>query len=144
MERTTTETIVAIIVGVVLGTLVAISIWLVKTGRINLNFTQSISQTVGRPTPTPRSQDSPSTLLISQPSDESVVSEAKIVVAGKTAVSATVLVSQNNQDTVGLSDKDGIFKINITLDEGDNEITVTSINQNGQSKQQLLTVVYKK
>ncbi len=143
MERTTTETIFAIIVGIVLGTIVAISIWFVKTGRVNFNFAVPLTKTVTTPTPK-NSQPVPFTLLISQPNDGMVVKEQKITVTGKTAGSGRVLVSQNSQDTVVLADKDGLFKASITLDEGDNEIIVTSFSAIGETKQQSLTVVYKK
>lgn len=143
MERTTWETVFAIIVGVVLGTLVAISIWFVKTGRINLNFASQMTKTVVTPTPI-SSPQSPFTLLISQPHDGSVTSDQKITVAGKTERFARVIVSQNNQDTIARADQDGLFKVNLTLDEADNEILVTSMAKNGETKQETLIIVYQK
>lgn len=143
MERTTWETILAVIVGVLLGTLVAISIWFVKTGKINLNFAPQTTKTVA--TPTPKSlQLSPFTLLISQPHDGSVVNNQKVAVSGKTAASSQILVSQNNQDTLTQADQDGLFKVDIALDEGDNQILVTSIAKSGDTKQETLIIVYQK
>lgn len=144
MERTTTETILAIIVGIVLGTVVAVSIWMIKSGKINLNLASRLNKSVTTQKPTPSPQNSAFTLVISQPKDNIVVNDPKITLSGKTAESARVLIAQNSQDSVVNTDQDGFFKTNITLDEGDNEIIVTSFLASGQSKQQSLTLVYQK
>ncbi len=142
MERTTLETVAAIIVGIILGTLVAVSLWLFKNNKISLNLKPNAAKV----TITPQPQKTPQNffLTLTQPQDQAVVNDPKISLVGKTAGFSRVIISQNEQDLIIKADNNGSFTANLTLDEGDNEITVTSFGPNQSFKQQNLTIVYQK
>lgn len=146
MERTTLETLLAVIVGIILGTVVVVSFWFVKTGRVNINLIQPLTKTttVSTPTVLVTQKTVPFSLEISQPENGAVVQNQKIIVSGKTGANAQVLISDSTSDLVINADKDGIFQTNWTLDSGDNEIIITSLSQNGETQQQSLMVVYEK
>lgn len=77
-------------------------------------------------------------LAVTQPANGATVSNPSVTVAGKTKVGADVSV--NDKDTV--ADGSGNFSATLTLDEGDNPITVVANDADGNSVEQDLNVTY--
>ncbi|MCJ7805743.1 hypothetical protein MUP46_03830 [Patescibacteria group bacterium] len=90
----------------------------------------------GSPTPTPANNQI--TLDVTSPIDGATVSSPSITVSGKTLPGADVFVN----DTELTADANGNFSTQLTLDEGDNQITVSANDNNGFSSEQDLTVTY--
>lgn len=77
-------------------------------------------------------------LDVSSPADGLTVTASSLTVKGKTAPGAEVFV--NERETV--ADAQGNFAVTITLDEGDNYIVVSANDQDGNSAEKELTIIY--
>lgn len=77
-------------------------------------------------------------LSVSSPADGSEVTSPTVIVAGQTAPNAEVFVN----DASGTADANGNFAISTPLDEGENTVVVVANDDNGNSTEQELTVVY--
>lgn len=76
------------------------------------------------------------TLIVSSPSDSTTVNSPDITVSGKTTPNADVFV--NDQEIK--ADASGNFSVKLTLDEGDNPITVTASDEQGNYIEKDITV----
>lgn len=83
-------------------------------------------------------------LDLAQPDDDLLTFQSSIIISGKTAPSASVLVSQDTQDLVIQSKPDGSFSTVLDLDEGVNRITITTFDSTGDSKSAERTVYFSK
>lgn len=88
--------------------------------------------------PTVSPQKNQIALTITAPQNGAQVSILSTKVAGKTA--ANVDVSVNDQDLK--TDATGNFTTTIALDEGDNYISITAIDDSGNVAEQEITVTY--
>lgn len=77
-------------------------------------------------------------LTVSQPVNGAQVTGARITVSGKTAPRAEVFIN----DIELTAGSNGNFTTSITLDEGDNIITVSANDDQGNSSEQEITVTY--
>jgi len=75
-------------------------------------------------------------LTVSQPQNNAVVSTPTIQVTGKTLPG--IDVSINEKDVK--ADSQGNFSASLSLDEGDNIVSVLAVDQNGNSSEKELTV----
>ncbi len=77
-------------------------------------------------------------LQITQPTNGQVLSVATVNVTGKTAANADVSV--NDKDVK--ADATGSFTAAVNLDEGDNPISVSAFDADGNTSEQEITVIY--
>lgn len=133
------EVLVAILIGIILGGLVAFGIW-----RANLAFLPQKEETKTEQTasPTPKSDASLSSLIITQPENGSVVPENKVIIKGAAAPNSTVVILTESSDFVTQADKDGGFEQEVELEGGPNEIAITAYDDSGNETSQTLTLVY--
>jgi len=78
------------------------------------------------------------TLNITSPVDGSVSTDSNIVIKGTTKTKAEVFVN----DTENIADKDGNFSFSLTLDEGENYISILAVDENGAFSEKELIVYY--
>lgn len=83
-------------------------------------------------------------LNLDQPSDDSLIFSSSLLLSGKTAPNLEVLISINEEHLMIEAKPDGTFSQTLTLDEGVNNITVTSFDQTGDSRVTARTVYYSK
>lgn len=77
-------------------------------------------------------------LDILSPTDNSKVSNTSVTVTGKTAPQAEVSVNESDIK----ADSSGNFSTVISLDEGENSITVVANDANGKNAEKEITVTY--
>lgn len=77
-------------------------------------------------------------LTVTQPTDGQTTSSSSIMVKGVTL--PNIEVSVNDVDLK--ADAQGNFSTTVTLDEGDNTITVVAVDEKGQTAEKDLTVTY--
>lgn len=77
-------------------------------------------------------------LTISTPQDKSTVNTLEVTVTGKTTPNAEVFV--NDQETK--ADANGSFTVKLTLDEGENPISVSVNDDQGNYAEKEITVTY--
>lgn len=132
------EVLVAIILGVGLGILVAFGVW---RANIALSDKTPQAQTSDKNS---KSQEEAvfSNLVITQPEDLSVVSVDTILVKGSSSPKSTVVVLSDGQQEVYPAREDGNFESQIKLEAGINEIVVISVDETGNEEEQKLNIVY--
>ncbi|MBI3384714.1 hypothetical protein HY030_00800 [Candidatus Gottesmanbacteria bacterium] len=142
MEKTTMETVIALVLGVILGVLAASSFWFLKNHKFTLSLpTNKVINIKTTTTPTPLKEKLFS-LEISSPSDLSIVNTATPNLSGKSSPNTLIIISLTNGDEVLRTDAEGNFQKLINLNEGLNYISVTAISAIGQTEQVNLAVVY--
>ena len=136
------ESIIVGIFGLSLGLLVAWAIWNFKSAAPQpKNLAVSPSPVVfTNPTPPPPPT---SFLSLESPEDESLATESTLKVKGKTKPESVVVISTNLEDFVLTASQDGSFTQDVTLEEGENTVTVTSYNPNKEETLEK-TVIYTK
>ena len=78
------------------------------------------------------------TLTLFSPSNNSTVTTSKVTVKGKTFPGAEVYANEAE----GIADANGNFSLSVSLDDGDNEIIVTAVDQDGNVAETVVTVTY--
>jgi hypothetical protein len=104
-----------------------------------LNQKVSDTATLGpslSPDITKSSDETAIALTIDSPENNSTVSSSEVTVSGKTVVSAEVSVNDKDIKV----DQDGNYSVKITLDEGENTITVVANDENGSYAEGEVTV----
>lgn len=135
-----------------LATLIGFTIGLLITGILLvspklLKFLPKISLNVPKftssepkPTSTP---EAPKEFFVSidSPIPDSIESNKEVLVSGSTFSGATVIIQGNTNDAAGLANADGKYAGKISLDEGQNDLTVTSF-LNDKKASQSITIFY--
>jgi hypothetical protein len=77
-------------------------------------------------------------LTISSPFNGSTVTTSKATVKGKTLPKAEVFANEAE----GLADANGNFSLSVSLDDGENSIIVTAVDENGNVAEKEVMVTY--
>ncbi|MDP2637501.1 MAG: hypothetical protein Q8P26_00370 [Candidatus Levybacteria bacterium] len=110
-----------------------------STKTIEPTNTNSKTISITSPTPTPI----PSIFLtIDRPKDEEVVSEKTIVVSGKTANNAVVVVITDSLEDVVTPSANGDFSTTAILGKDQSVIEIIAISPNGESIRTKRTITY--
>ncbi len=139
------DAILATVIGFVIGLIITALLLVgprIATFLPKMNFKiPTLTLMSGKPTPKPTPTAKPSAFSIESPLDQSIESENTLLVSGSATAGATVVVQGNTDDAVTEVKQDGKFAGKITLTEGENDITVTSILKD-KSQNQTVTVFY--
>ena len=81
-------------------------------------------------------------LAISGPKNEAVVDAKTLTISGTTAPNATITVSGGKAEVAGSADLVGGFQLDVTLEEGENNLVVTAFDEAGSQVEKSLTIVY--
>lgn len=132
------EVLVAIFIGIVLGTVVAFGIW-----RANFYLSpKQVNKTEQIPTPEVQQVAISSGLVITQPEENSVISTESVVVKGSTNPNSTIVITSNSDGTIVDAGSDGSFEQEINLEGGPNQIDITSYDKDGNEDNKTITLVY--
>jgi hypothetical protein len=134
------EKLILSFIAVLFGLLVAgIGFYLFQATRTVSDSNNKTTIPLASPTPTV----SPSiSLILDQPKDEEVVDSKVLVVSGKTAGNAVVVVITDSSEKTIVPSEKGDFSTTINLDDGQNTLEVISIAPNGESITIKKTVTY--
>ncbi|MDE2025308.1 MAG: hypothetical protein KGJ07_02340 [Patescibacteria group bacterium] len=132
-----TERVVLSFIAVVIGLVVAGAAFFIyqSTKVIPPYKVPTITLQKNTPTPLPGVQ-----LTIDQPADESVVSTRTITISGKTIPQATIVVNTDTDDEVVTPTQDGSYSLTLTIENGENAISVTAIDPTGNETTKIVTV----
>lgn len=136
----TKEVFVAVTVGFILGLAITFGIW-----TANKSFSSPKTIAVSPTpviTPTPNSQTSPISLILTSPTDESVQNSDTVTFSGKTSPGAAVAVSYESGETIITADSSGNFTKDLKLDSGYNRFSATAFDAAGNSATQNILVTY--
>lgn len=132
-----TERVVLSFIAVVIGLVVAGGAFFIYQSTKVIPPYKVPTITLQKTTPTPYPGVD---LTVDQPADESVVTSRTITVSGKTVPQATIVVTTGTDDEVVTPNSDGSYTVTLTIDSGENEIAVTSIDPSGNETTKLVTV----
>jgi hypothetical protein len=147
------EVLLSIIIGIVLGFGIMGFAWANRNGKL-INLSQKIASVSSQeeetlkeetvsPTPTILTENNQDVeLVITEPENEIVISQEKLIIKGKTQSLATVVVIWEEGEDILVADKDGLFETQITLLGGPNEIEITAYGENDNETKKILTITY--
>lgn len=130
------EVFIAILIGLILGGAVAFGIW-----RANLALVKEEVQTEQSAIPSPQEQ-TPSSLIITQPENNAVVSEDRVTVKGAATPNANIVFLTNEDEIITQATREGTFEQEVELIGGANEITVIAYDDQGNESRSSVVVVY--
>ncbi|MCL5004036.1 MAG: hypothetical protein M1352_02070 [Patescibacteria group bacterium] len=100
-------------------------------------------QSQSQSTPSAGTPESTGVVLnINTPQMQDVVASPTLTIEGTTGPKASVALSDASDETIATADVSGAFSATLALDMGENQITVTAFDSKGQSKSEVLNVVY--
>jgi len=133
------DVIAAVVSGFILGGLVAVAaVNLPSIFKISTNNTaeQTTQETI--PTPTSIEAEIKEYLEITEPKDESIVTEKELKITGRSKTGDAILVESENDISSAKVEDDGTFTTNLTLTEGGNQITVYSVNESSEETKTII------
>lgn len=134
------EVLIAIIIGFGLGLVITFGIWTANRALKGAPSTPAPSKEEEAITPTSAPQEF--SLIITSPEDESISTQEKIEVAGKTTPDITVVILYQEGEKIIQADSQGSFSSEITLVGGANQIEITAYDQDGNEVSKIINVVY--
>ncbi len=130
------EKIILAVAGIFAGLFVAgIAFYIYQTTK---TISPSSIKTITLQKPTPAGNLVP--LVISSPTDESVITSRVVQINGKTSPQATVIVTTDGTDTIVNPSSDGNFSLSMTVDSGEDRLTITAIMPDGSESQKQITI----
>lgn len=133
------EIIVAIIIGLFLGLVVAYGI---RSAQESLKSRQQLASQTSTYTTTNPSSNSTHSLFITSPEPNSVADQGFTTIIGTTSPQSLVSVISNSDQAAVIADDSGNFTTTLQLDGGVNTIEVKSYNNQGESASTSFMVVY--
>jgi len=143
LKKMRKEVFLAIIIGILLG-LGAMLAWEgKKRGWLDRFLPQKevVNQTDNSPTPTTTTKNEPS-LIILEPEDETISTQEKVTIKGKTESLVTVIIIWEEGEDILVADEEGLFETEIELSAGPNEVEISAYNDNNQVIKKILTITY--
>ena len=133
------EKIILSFAAALFGIFVAITAFFLYQSTKKIKPSEIKTITVTNPSPTPSSG---LFLTIDQPRDEEVVENRTLTIRGKTLPDSKIVVLTQTNEEAATPAKDGSFSTNITLDEDENIIEISSIAPNGEIVKARRIVIY--
>lgn len=133
------EIFFAIFAGGILGLLIAFGVWRTNQALKPDMQNPSEEQTSENPVSSPNLEFG---LTIASPENEDVITQNPLIITGATKSNSYVTVSSEEQDYTLQSAQDGSFEAEIELVGGINEVIVTVFDEEGNTIEEKLTLVY--
>lgn len=120
------EKIITIVVGLAVGILAAGGYFAVV--KILPNLKKPGEKIIVQPETLPAATESAqTTLILDQPKDNSSVTDSPITISGKTAPGINLIIFGNAEEKIASADATGSFSAQLKLEDGENQISVTSL-----------------
>jgi hypothetical protein len=131
------DVIIAVLIGFALGAIVAIMI--VNLPSFIKNGNDKYKALINKPPPTPSTNPNenslkPMELTVIEPKENTVNMINKIKLLGKTESGSIVFLDTPSDSISQEASKDGSFIFDLTLNEGNNELLLSSYTKEGNSK----------
>jgi hypothetical protein len=133
------EVIIVVIIGILIGAIVAYGIYTAQTAIRKQQDQFKVSEQLPSPEPTPIVSH---TLTIIEPANESISDQEEITITGSTTPNAVITIFTEENEYLLSADAEGAFSAAVTLIGGANDIIVTAFDEQGNRAEQVLTVVY--
>lgn len=137
------ESIIVGIFGLSLGLLVAWAIWNFKSTAPQPQELTLSPSPVAESNPTPTSTPSFS-LSLNKPAEDFIATQSSVAVTGTAKPGATLVISTNLDDYVLTATQDGSFSQEVSLEEGENILSITSYDQDQKEETIERAIIYTK
>jgi hypothetical protein len=135
------EVLFAVVIGLIVGLVITFGMYRAQQA---MKGASTIS--TGDATPIPATSSNPisqtDAFPVSEPKDDSLVSDANIHITGQTFPNATVAVLGENTEVIGAADDKGNFSIPYTLQAGSNILTIRAMSDTHDTQEVIRSVVY--
>lgn len=131
------EIFFAIFAGGIIGLVIAFGVW--KTNQAFKPKTEEAGEPIQQIVSNSNLEFG---LTLATPESEDVITENPVVITGATKSNSFVNVSGEEEDITLKSSQDGSFEAEIDLVGGVNQVIVTVFDENGNSIEEKLTLVY--
>ncbi|HOX95856.1 MAG TPA: hypothetical protein PLI45_00525 [Candidatus Woesebacteria bacterium] len=133
------EVILAVIIGVILGGIILYGLNLANNSASKLiGDSETQEKDSNPPTPTPANNTD---ILFITPQDHAVITEDKTILKGSTKPNVNIAIITESDDILTVADKNGGFTANINLINGENTITVTTVDSGMATSSASITVI---
>ena len=133
------ETVLAVGIGLLFGLFVTVGVYKLIAGSNNDAASTDVEQIVATPTP---SGENRGELTLVSPTDGFITTDQEIEVSGSVAPDSFVILYLTDAQQIYKADDQGAFSFPLSLEEGPNFFTVTSVNNEGKSASIDRVVVY--
>jgi len=141
------EYFIAIILGAILGFGITGGFFAIRQNNSQQNITEisptpTNTQMSTQISTTPAISEKKSSINITSPENNSVVSTAKINITGEAQSNSLIIISTPSKTFSDKSNSNGVFNISIELDGGVNLIKISSIDSDDNQNETELTLTY--
>jgi hypothetical protein len=133
------EIIFAVILGGVIGIVVAFGIWRANSS-IKVNQKAETQNANEYPESSKIANQAELGIALAKPEDKEVVTDENIEITGITRPGSYVLLTTEDNDLITTPDQNGAFSFNTTVNPTANQIILTSINGNSITSKKLVIV----
>lgn len=130
------EALAAIVIGVVMGLGITYGFYTLRSQALQNQQTTEVA-----PTPTPTPEPINEQLLITSPTDESIVADPDLRISGNAEPNEMVVIFVNDDEYITQADEIGAFAQDVELQSGGNIITITVLAADGTQITEELHVV---
>lgn len=119
------EKIITIVLGLAVGVLAAGGYF--AAVKILPGLKKTPEKIIVQPTPAPAPTKNETFLTLDQPKDNSSVTDSPITISGKTAPGINLIIFGNAEEKIASADATGSFSAQLKLEDGENQISVTTL-----------------
>lgn len=119
------EKIITIVLGLTVGALAAGGYF--AAAKILPNLKKTPEKIIVQPSPVPAPTKNETSLVLDQPKDNSSVTDSPITISGKTAPGINLIIFGNAEEKIASADATGSFSAQLKLEDGENQISVTTL-----------------
>ncbi len=137
------EIIFAVVIGLIVGLIITFGMYRARQSLSGSSTENArIEGTLASP-PTASVQPSSTAdaFLVSEPADESLITDPQIRVSGQAFPNAAIAILTGNGEVVGTADAKGNFSLAVTLQPGANIITIRALGNTREPLEVIRTVV---
>ena len=131
------EKIITIVVGLLVGILAAGGYF--AAVKILPNLKKPPEKIIVQPTPTKLVKNETS-LILDQPKDNSSVTDSPITISGKTLPGINLIIFGNAEEKIASADATGSFSAQLKLEDGENQISVTTLESKPATVKKTVTL----
>lgn len=137
------EIFIVVFLGIVIGTIIAYGVYVAQNALKNQELSSRSETKIEHPEKSAlETEKKDHFLTVLSPENESIQSSEYLSVSGNTSPGAVITVVSETNEYLLTADEYGVYSIDISLQGGANNITVSSFTPNGERAEETLTVVY--
>lgn len=132
------EKIITIVVGLAVGILAAGGYFAVV--KILPDLKKPGEKIIVQPAPAPTPIKNETSLVLDQPKDNSSVTDSPITISGKTLPGINLIIFGNAEEKIASADATGSFSAQLKLEDGENQISITTLESKPATVKKTVTL----